>query len=195
MPYELAPNWSGEYLPHGAPGMPASHPYQFVYARPRWTRRGFTGLGQSGDVVAVASGLVNTAQCNIANLPECSWLDGFWLSSGCEQALQNCIYATGSQGGTANVLDLTPGGQLPPSAGPISTPELQQQTANPTGSNVGADAAAALEAYQAAVKQANACPPGTVAQSDGSCADPTKKGLPWWAYAIAAGLVLLVVVK
>jgi hypothetical protein len=183
-----APNWSGEYLPHGAAGMPASHPQQFVYARPRYLgkRRGFSGLGQS------APSPVWTWTCNPGTVSACSALDWlFGTSAACAAGLNDCFYGANAVGASAG-LTLTDA----PSAGPISTPEILAQSANPTGSNVAPDTAAALIAQQAATAAANACPAGYVAQSDGTCAPPSVPfSMPWWGWALIAGGVVLAVRK
>jgi hypothetical protein len=173
MPYEVAPNWKGEYLPHGAAGMPASHPYQFVYARPRYLGRGkgFSGLGQTA--------------CNIASTPACSWTDSFYMSSACQAALDNCTYGSGAALPLVN----------PPGAGSISTADLIAQNANPTGSNVAPDAAAALIAAQNALAVSAACPAGYVAQSNGTCAPPAGFSMPWWGWALIVGGGVLLVTK
>lgn len=186
--------------------MPRSHPYPFVYARPRFIPgRGFTGLGRRrrygmGQTATTAGGTTsgggNALSCNVFNTPGCSILDAIWHESDeCATALQLCM----NPGSGLNI----PG--TPPSAGSITTPELIAQTQNPTGSNVAPDAAAALKAYQAAVAAANQCPAGTfaadngaccpngfTANSDGSCTAPGG-GWPWWAIPAAIGAVVLVV--
>jgi hypothetical protein len=138
---------------------------------------GRRGLGQTGDVGVIAGGALATAQCNIANLPQCSWLDSLWLSNGCEAALQNCTYGTGGQGGTSNVLALP----VAPGAGSITTPELIQQTVTPTGSNVASDAATALAQVQAATAAANPA--------------PAPFDIPAWVWAVLIGAGVLVVMK
>ncbi len=127
---------------------------------------------------------------------------GFAVSAGCYGAVTSCM---AGQSGSKGSLNLTPGGALPPSAGSIATTELQQQTANPTGSNVAGDAAAALAAYQAAVAAANACPAGTIAQGDGTCQcsgypfiatqDDGTCGPATWVLLVGGGLAVFLLLS
>lgn len=185
-----AANWKGAYLPWGAAGMPASHPEAFAYAEPRWIPGRGIGRYRRRGIGQASTSPVWTASCNPGTVDACSWTDWlFGTSAACAAGLQQCFYAANAPGASAG-LNLS----NPPSAGPISTAELVAQTAAPTGSNVAPDAAAALTAYQAAVAAANTCPAGTVAQSNGTCAAPSS-GVPWWAWAVGGGLLLLAVAK
>jgi hypothetical protein len=148
------------------------------------------------------SDVTSTLGCDAVSIPAskgCSLSDGaaaafgFSVSAACQTAINNCIYAANAPGASAGLninAPSNPSAPLPPSAGPISTPELILQTQDPTGSNVAPDAAAALKAYQAAVAAANTCPAGTTPQSDGTCAAPNAT--PWLALAGLLGVVVLV---
>src|SRR6202142_3014903 len=131
MPYVLARSWKGQVLPPGALGYPKNHPNVFSYARPRYFKgRGFRGLGQ---VMSPYSDY-QTFSCNPLNVAGCGASDLLVISDTCGKALQACFYASNAPGASAGLninAPSNPSAPLPPTAGPISTTELQQQMANP----------------------------------------------------------------
>lgn len=197
--YQLAPSWRGQVLPPGVLGYPRSHPNVYSYARPVYIPgRGFVtlGLGRRGLGQSVSS-VTSTFGCDAVSLPACSAWDatqallGFTPSTACQQAIAACMQASAAPGASAG-LPLTTSTYT--GAGPISTPTLVSQTANPTGSNVIPDANTALAVAQGALAVAASCPAGTTAQSDGTCAAPSS-GIPAWLWAVLIGAGVLVVAK
>ena len=186
---EAAPNWKGEYLPHGAAGMPANHPNVFSFA-PRLTRRGFSGLGQT-----LAS-----------NVDPCSGWGGIFNSE--------CWTELFAEGTGQSTPTLAAGPQVPASAAAPPVPVLTSgpgvgtpipnagASASDYGSVASSVANATVNALNQAIQAGTPCPnltstagvccaAGQVLDANGNCSTPFL--MPWWAWAALAvgGVVIL----
>ena len=218
--YELASNWKGQYLPPGAAGMPANHPYQFTYARPRYIPgRGFSGLGRRRRGMGQAVFTPGEGQlygCTVQSVPACGFFDNFGTPSvNCQAGIAACVAAAkaamaspaagSTTPGTPGALVLTQTGvgiQIDPSCVNAADPaSCTAALALQASSNA---QIAAMKAAAAGAINANPCPyetddsgaccaAGQVIDANGNCSTPFS--MPWWGWAAVVGVGVLLVVK